>query len=232
MSKAAEAEVKVNLRQKAIDRIGAILNKYKLIKAPSVIQEVVKHVYGDLSSDEAKADKAFGLISKLINELVDNGSINAYAFVNTSIPTGQETPSVITETLLVLPSFQLAGFVPASQADAETPQPSWTDDGDEEEERNITDDVLNEIEINEILSKHAEAFAIVPFDKKGKQKPVIVRHTAESALGKFLTIVADEEVTANMYAMVAVNLEVKTTIERNTEPVAETELDEDTEATA
>lgn len=228
---AAAAETKpAGNRQKALDRIGQILNKYKLIKAPSVIQDVVKHVYGDLSNDETKADKAFGLISKLINELVDNGAVNAFAFTNVSMPDGSSTPSIVTETLLVLPSFELVGYVPASSmndGDGEM-DPDDEDDGDDndDEVRVIaTDDVLNEIEINEVLSRHAEAYAIVPFDKKGKQKSVIVRHSAEAALGKFLSVVAEEEGSANLYAMVPVNLEIKTSIEKNEEAISETSVD-------
>lgn len=238
-----KTEVKVDNRQKALDRIQAVMNKFKLIKSPVIIQDVVKHVYGDLSNDPDRADRAFNLVSKMINELVDAGDLNAYSFVNAQMQPGQETPSIITETLLVLPSFQLVGYVPASFEDEvnEEPRPSEEDEEDEEEDADrllgqsdtgVTDDVLNEMEISEVLIRHTEAYAIVAYDKKGKQKPVIVRHQSEAALGKYLSTVADGETTASLYAMVPVDLTVNLTVEKTDAVVAETEEKEAEETAA
>lgn len=217
----AAATPKADNQKKALDRVAAVMNKYKLIKAPVLISDVAKHVFGDLSANEDKADKAFTLISGLVNKLVDDGDLTAYQFVNASIEPGQTTPSIINETLLVLPSFQLVGYQPADFEAGD-----GAEDGDEVE-TDGADDLFNELEVSEVISRHAEAYGIVVTDKKGKQKPVIVRHSSEAALGKFLSVVADEETSAVMYAMIPISLEIKTSVEKSDSIVAETaEADE------
>lgn len=197
----SKEEQKPDNQAKAMGRIQSIMDKYRIIKAPVLINNVMEYTFGDLKDDEKKADRAFKLVSSLVNQLVDSGSLESYVFVSSSIPPGQSTPSIVQEQMLVLPSFQLVGWQRTSFMEEDQGSVQQSATADDSIDKSIYD-VIGAESISQLIADNATQFAIV--DGQGQ---TTLRPTAQSASGKFLEVSANDSATT-LYAMIPIEATV------------------------
>lgn len=223
-------------RDKAIERIRAVVGKHKILKVPMLVNDVIKHVFGDLSKDETKADKAFKNVSNLLAAMVDAGEFETMTFTKSnSIENGDETvTSLITETIILEQGFAPTGYSkdvlttvdenpavdegPADEDDTVTSVDGDDEDGDEDED---SDSEIFDSEVNALIHRHCVGFAIV--NNKENAREITIKHDATSALGKFLTLAGDDSNSPDLYALVPVSLDIRTSLSETTDTPAESD---------
>lgn len=190
-----EKEAKPSNKDRAIERIQAAVGKYKILKVPALLNDVVKHVFGDLKDEEEKADKAFTLVRNLLNELVENGTLSQFTFVSMTKEAGSDTPSIINESIIVQGGFQLAGYVPASF------ESELAETVDEEDDVFSTSD-----DVNDMISDNAVGYAVVNATSTGRT--IDIKDSPQAALGKYLELVAHDTNEPEIFALLPVELTI------------------------
>lgn len=204
-------------KEKALARIAAVVGRYKIIKQSVLLNDVIKSVFGDQGDkEEEKANKRFKVISNLLNELVESGELNQFTFVKmTSMDGGP--PSTINESIIVEGGFQLAGFIPLSSSLVDT------DASDDSEE----DDVFtpDEDELSDMIQSKASGYAVLNYTEGNAKREIYIKQTPQEVLGKYLSLVGDSNNSPDVFALIPVNVEIKSMLGKPVE-VTETEGDE------
>lgn len=187
-------------KDKALDRIAAVVGRYKIIKMSVLLQDVIKHVFGDQAEkDEAKANKRFSLIANLLNELVESGDLGQYSFVKVSYVDGGE-PSAIQESIIVEGGFSLAGYVPAASVEKENEDVASEDDDVFQADE---DDIAN------VLMEKASGYAVLNYKEGNSNREIYLKQTPNEALGKYMSLVGDEGNSPDVFALIPVAIEIK-----------------------
>lgn len=210
--KETTAAAKPTNKERAIEQVRSALSKYKIVKLPVLVNTVIKNVFGDTSKDEEKADKAYKLVSNLINEMVETGELSQFTFVRMTMQAGSDTPSIINESILVEGGFQLAGYVPANMESDSVIDTAVEDD-----------DVFNETDVNEVIRDNAAGYCVV--NSTSKERTIFIKETPQAALGKYLQLVAEDENEPEVFALMPVELTISAMMGNKVELV-ETQDDE------
>jgi len=210
----------VDNKTKALTHIKTVLSKYKIVKLPVMIQTVIKNTFGDLSKDEARADKAFNAVSNLLNELIDSGEISSFRFEREV--TDGEKAGVLQETILVESGFEIVGYEPI-RIDAAPEVKSidetqtqifgdtdtggeHSDNGDDDED----DDASFDDETNALIENRASGYAVITLNSvSGSGRDIWLRNNPADALGKYLQL-AGADKDPELFALIPVELEIKT----------------------
>jgi hypothetical protein len=210
-------------RELALSRIAVVVSKYKIIKLSVLIQDVVKHTFGDTANkDSEKADRAHKLIAGLINSLVEDGTVGQFNFSRTLKHDGSDRPSTITETIIVEGGFSLNGYVPETPVVVDSDTQEHNEEGDDDDGELFSS--IDEDDFLEILEKRTSGFAIINYKGNNSERELYVKSTPNEALGKYLNLIGEDGNSPDVFALVPVELEIKSMLGKPVE-VKETEGD-------
>jgi hypothetical protein len=189
----------------------------------ALLGDVVKHTFGDLAqSDDKKADKAFSAVSTLLNALVEDGTLQQFNFVKTVVSDGNE-PSIISDAIIAEGGFNLIGWAPMSMDVDNDARGEQSID-----EENDDDDVFqpdDEEAFMELVQSRAAGYAVLNYTEGNRKRDVFIKDTPQQALGKYLNLVGEEGNSPDVFALVPVEIEIKSMMGKPVE-VKETEGDD------
>lgn len=205
----SKEEKKASNRDRAIERIAAVVGKYKVIKLSVLVNDTITHVFGDVGKkDEEKASKAYTLVANLVNEMVANDTLSQFTFSKVTIHENA-TPATISESLIVEGGFNLVGYEPI-RVDSEQ-----EDSADHDHDDGGDEGIFNagsEEDFSTELQRRSSGYVVMNYKEGNAVRDIYVKSSPGEALGKYLSLVGEDYNSPEVFALVPVELEINTVL--------------------